>query len=54
MINLGIILSLTIFSGKNPSLFHPYDVIGDIIDDVISTLKSYIRRSAEFYDIQHG
>ena len=42
------------FSGKNPLLLDPYDIIGNIIDDVISTLKSYISGSTEFFDIQHS
>ena len=28
-----------------------YDIIGNIIEDAISTLKSFISRSIEFYDI---
>ena len=42
------------FSGKTLHYLILNDIIGSIIDDVISTLKSYISRSAEFYDTQHS
>ena len=37
-----------------PSFAQSYDVIGNIIDDIIITPESYISKSAEFHDIQHN
>ena len=54
LVNLQDTSSFGYVQWENPSLLNPYDIISDIIDDVTSTPKSYISRSIEFYDIQHG
>ena len=35
-------------------MLDPHDVIDDIIDDVIHSLKSYINGHAEFFGTQHS
>ena len=42
------------FSGKNISLLDLCDIIDDIINDVIHSLKCYIKGSSEFIGTQHS
>ena len=53
MSDLWEIPNLVCLAG-NLSLLNLSDVIGDIINDVIHSLKSYIRGSAEFLGTQHS
>ena len=54
LVDLWDISSFSYIQPENPSLLNPYDIFGNIIDDVISTAESYISRSAEFHHIQHS
>ena len=52
--NLWNISNFSYVQWENPSLLNPYDIISDVIDDITSTPNSYLSRSTEFYNIQHG
>ena len=45
---------LVILSGKNPSLLNPYDVMHDVVNDIMTSPKTYKRQSIWFHDIQHS
>ena len=54
LVSLQDISSLIMFSRKTLHCLIPMTSLVIITDDITGTPKSYISRSIEFYDIQHG
>ena len=55
ILNTGAIFEFLVDTlWENSSLLNPYDVMCDIINDVMTSPKTYKRQSTLFPDIQHS